>query len=821
MIIEWEKISSEIQTSVKSILKNGIPSYTDAQISLAVNRIKNIIHFNVSIGEYNNMPRRLMPSLQRALITHKIPVDDLVTIATQIESFMKKVCLILNKLTSSQLITKSYRFEDLYKILILNASISAKTNHSQHPILNKNHIDSYRNQPEYLYELCLSKIIRNTVHNSQELTILEFAEYLTSLLVSIVYISLKYGSELDLVVTEFIPSNFQKDTHDIDKNEYLGYAYFTYGDDLSDVKESYINSLIQYSLFSKEMTIEELRQEAISTHKLDLNTFLITSSIGKMRAQGQIILNNASKSFSLSSKMAQSVQKKLLDFRYNKNFIETSIKEVLSIHSLDTNLQEVIKLLNAFYLDSYGIAVNEIVNDFSSDRKLGVGAVDYELINFFKEKGLDTNTTLNLIRELYDLTSENEFIARTTAGSVFSGLTQIEEVQNFASKTQKNLFLDTQILLQAIFIDYNNSVSDYNNFYSIVKDLVYRSRKDENINLFAPGPYVSEVGFQTKMALMLIPFAEGYPEFESNNIFYTYYLHLKNKNELNGKSFSEFIFDLLRLRNKDLNKQNSRQFIEQSISKEFEKIGIPYLFIDKYQNYEEMIEFIHTTSYKYSLRSKSNAIAKSDGWIINFLSDESQHSNTPIFITWDSAFDFYRNDYKEDYARDKNLVWHQFTPGKFLTLLDLSSLRFSGLSINNEIIGMIDQNLLTEKVKSIFDVYAKFIDTSNLTEISKREYFNVLTKLFSDKFGSNLNNEYERKKKVNSAFDSAVDKINSTLHHEKSAKLTIANYNNFFENSDKFELLVNTILSKINETSLQLSNEELIPDIEKLIDEEA
>ena len=383
--------------------------------------------------------------------------------------------------------------------------------------------------------------------------------------------------------------------------------------------------------------------------------------------------------------------------------------------------ENIFQIICAIYNKMSDVEVDNITQGYNV-----AGSVD-KIITNLGEQIVNSNPNVNaneVVQEIISATIDNEYFAKYSTTQLFTNLFKQDELEEYLSLIPKNIYFDTQILLQVIC--YLFVVVEYPDFqYQSAKTLFKHIDNSKcKISLHTSYDYVEEVcvhlwdGFAVSEIEKHIDFsAFG----TSNNIFYCFFKYLSGSGEKNYKSYNDFIVDLIGI---DVYSVSSRQEFINVASAKIAGILTMQDFNIVELGYISPVELDKLTK-EYSLIEKSSKhkpyrAVLSDIKMVEYLSEENNHINSeteladePFFITCDSSLYSYRQSYIERYP--KRLYWYIYTPMKFANRLSVMNFKPDSSTLTLDLINVAEANFnsSTSNKKSFIDLLAMFVGKTN------------------------------------------------------------------------------------------------------------
>lgn len=383
--------------------------------------------------------------------------------------------------------------------------------------------------------------------------------------------------------------------------------------------------------------------------------------------------------------------------------------------------EKIFQIICAIYNKMSDVEVGNITQGYNV-----AGSVE-KIINNLREQIVDSNPIINaseVVQEIISATVDNEYFAKLSTTQLFTNLFKQDELEEYLSLIPKNIYLDTQILLQIIcylFVNVEYPDFQYQSARTLFKHINNSKCK---ISLHTSYDYVEEVcvhlwdGFAVSEIEKHIDFsAFG----KSNNIFYCFFKYLSESGEKDYKSYNDFIGDLIGI---DIYSVNSRQeFINTASAivaeilavQDFNIVELEYITPGELDKLTKEYSLIENSS-----KHKPYRAVLSDIKMVQYLSDVNNHINPeteladePFFITCDSALYSYRQSYIGRYP--KRLYWYIYTPLKFANRLSVMNFKPDSSALTLDLINVAEANFnsSTSNKKSFIDILAMFVGKTN------------------------------------------------------------------------------------------------------------
>lgn len=746
MQFNWVEIKKVILNYCKKVFKENNIGYSESEINEAICIFKNFINKPCQYAFLNGLNKEIIPSLQNACVEKVGDTVSLKNLLTNVEVFLKKLLVLTNTVTYVSILDNHKNLMWLFKQSNISPNLT-----QNNPKIDESSYSSFIGNSDGLYLFCVTYIARNQVHNSNDWDASEVTFRLKYCLSLYIYIVLHYKEKL----LSYDNKLNNEDYIDLfsDDESLLLYNYFSFGKTSITAKTVLVESFILYLLYRQgSLSIEDVEKEVKKFTQSSISSPALKRLIEGLNAKKSIEISNL-KDISLTNKEIERIKEQEINFKENATIFDCSISDVLKKYAIEDLKTDIINHLRNFLEENYDIDINEgceIIDTSSTQTKNYQNFFNYLKTNVKKED----STIEELFKELMEVCKENDFLLRLSAGKVFSKVSDPDQFSNYVSNVDRQVYLDTQIILYALCI--NDNYSKYDNiYYKIACNLIEIASNRKDINLYLSNHYVGEITTHLKQALLLIPFTE-IKEFEkykiSNNVFYSYYFQLKERNTLPNDidSFADFMSDVFSLNEEDALDPSFYQIAYGILDDILSYLNIEIKDIPHY-NEEEInnsAKIFQSAISTNMLELKKDKILDNDAIMGCHLFNKQYHDDKePFFLTYDKAFTFYRKLFIDKYKRSKTerIHWYLFTPSKFLNHLDLISLRINTESLTDDFLSIIDNNKFKEKTKSIVDTISKLIDIKNISKEKRRDYIEMSKIIFTNEefphFVENVNIE--------------------------------------------------------------------------------
>lgn len=474
------------------------------------------------------------------------------------------------------------------------------------------------------------------------------------------------------------------------------------------------------------------------------------------------------------------------EYSIEEVLIRKKISEQLDKFDLSSKIDEVIVRLSELYESNYAVNLSEFTYRNSTIHDLETSTTKF--ISYFVENGLEKTEAERLASILFKIADDNVILSRIAAGQVFSKISDPDRLKDYISQhhRNKNVFIDTNVLINLILAHYDDSARYEDYHYKIACQFLKFAKKND-LKLKTIRSYAIEVTNLFKNALDLIPFTR-LPYFESlgktGNLLYNFYQNLNDwgKLEENITSFEEFLREFefeYRGTQTTYNYKNQMEFLLASLGVEIEEIHGQYDISTPRKQIEEVILRDH--------KSKSPSAISNDAIMFMRLGDEDVDINPiePIFCTWDMVLAEARKLYFKEYPNCTK--WFMYTPTRLMDHFAMMGMKVQQGALSNELLTILDDNYnFQEQTQSLLDSLKIIINPNDETGL---KYTKKLAELRSKEIVQ-INHIEQDIPEVEKLINPVDIVFNSLLLNYASNKVTASRLDSLkilFTKEDKYE----------------------------------
>lgn len=587
---------------------------------------------------------------------------------------------------------------------------------------------SKKNVDKFNYQSSLYFFISKPISHSKKDELIDTAERNYGISLRI-YDANKLASDIErfpnvrsFLMTIFSPKLLKTPTFDI-KNKVI-YDMFATGSNVANIKYDFINSFIQYYLLdNSKKSIEDIQNQVNTQLANNLSQKTILSQLDYQVKQG-ILVKDDTMCYSLSSAKREEFEKLRETSEILLQSLVLTIQQCLEKYALQDFTNQVCNKLIELYNAHYNSEIEEISQNRES-KNISEHKVFEDLENYLKTLANTDNVDV-VVKDVLLTVSDNVYLNKIAVTTMFTNLLKSNSFEEYFSVFKKNIYLDTQVLLQVVCWSFKNV--DYDDIqYGAVKYLMQqvKSQKDK-VCLLTIREYVEETvyhlweAYQLQRLLQIPAITKIGP---SKNVFFNFFLFLMNQTDSDYDDFTDFLYDLL---GDDINLEGVGQddFINE-VSDRIENIlkycGIEVVttrYYDELRAVQKEYD-LHLLNKKYS---KPRRAQNNDLICMLYLSEECNHVNPdsnlldePFFITWDSTFYTFRKKFLSKFKGRS--YFYIYTPMKFANRLSVMNLKINSSCINYDIISLAETNFKSSNESiSFMDTLSSFFRSENISD---------------------------------------------------------------------------------------------------------
>lgn len=786
MNIDWATVKDEIIRDVEDIFSANTPQFND--ISDGIELFKKVVYSNSGGFELGGLAKEILPALQDAYKDKAGQIGPLKGLANGLEPFLKKLCVIGGRDTLNGALGKNLM--PLLKTLSLNAALTTQS-HGGYPQLTEANLSTFKGSPEYLEYICEAYLTRNKVHESPNWKSIDVITRRTSIMVLYLYAVLKYKPYIDAL------SGSQPISKEIinkisEEEKYL-YHFITFSNTTNKIKNQIISSyILNFIKENQPITIENLQYETNKHFGSQLELSRYKNILNKLEAEKKVLKSDIS--ILLTEDEYIRIGQVQANFEENRKIFFMLLADIAKKYSIEHLMNTLFDMLQEFIVHNYNIDFAEAY-DKGVEIEKDENQVYQQFIAYIQSITTDKNNANQLFKDLLGLSTDSDFLLRMSASKAFANLTNPEKYEQYINQQERVVYLDTQIILFALCLNYVDKANYGNYLYETTEELIELSKKSGNIKLKVSKFYIQEVAYQLKLALLLIPFEDIGGKGLSSNVFYQFYWHLKEHNLLDedDESFADFMSYWFKLEEDDVYGANFKKISYDNIINflESDELQIEVETIPQYDKFHavSIIENVLLSERFYKDRPKN--VIENDAYMLCHLCNNEIHIIEPFFLTWDKLFVKFRKSFIDKHKRNNITTFHLFNPARFISHLALTKFKINPQAITNDFLSIMDSYNSYEKNNTFWDSVNKFLNIDNIGKLKRSRYAQKIKDLIESEF--NFPDDTHEREKALLPYEKRFEKINE--HYSTSTKYTFNDYRELLLSEDFFEEITSIIFN--------------------------
>ncbi|MFT3796172.1 hypothetical protein [Flavobacterium sp.] len=564
-----------------------------------------------------------------------------------------------------------------------------------------------------------------------------------------------------------------------DENDKLRFDLLSYSTESIELKERFIYAFILNEFFIS--TKDQLSKSEI-VHRLETEFNLQSAEYYCEKIVSSLLTKHKIEKVTDDTyKITDTEKKNLENIKEDSSLLEreflTNLEEILKKAGLDEHVKEVVELLYKVFKRSNKVDAVEISESLES-------IDDSDLSTFYKyfSNKLENKRLLkNIIREIFSLCSENHFIIKVSAGNVYRELINSSEYDSYSRRVNKEVFLDTPVLIY-LLLAMKEPDFEYDNYqFSIAKSLFGLITSGDQTAIYnTTEPYIIELADYVRNTIKLAPlYDEGLLESlgGSSNELINMFINIKEKGFFDGNLsayIEDFGINISKVRFDDKN-----EYLQQFLIKLFKDNNINVDIVADYdRDYKSRTDYTNVAKTLGDIYSRAEINRKPrslrfDCLLFMHIYFVDADLTDPTVLTWDNTFRDFRNEFQ---SKNPNYrYWHLFKPGKYLDHVALLKFKINGKAITNEILSMIETEFEVVKgVKKLTDVLASIVDLKSATGTKLSKGLAHIRDVYIYEIGKEIED-----KELDSVDSQPVDEILSTIfdyYHKSEGPYTFDDF---------------------------------------------
>ena len=503
--------------------------------------------------------------------------------------------------------------------------------------------------------------------------------------------------EKDSLLNSILPQTKDGDKKStFKKQDKIIYDLFTTGAKVADIKYSFVSSYIQFALYDHEkMNPVDLRS-AVKRNLKNLTEQVYDATIEQEIRARHIEFPDSN--FKLSAKCRADLDKIVASTSQTEELLLQQFKDCLSRYGLVSISTDVMGLIKALYKAYYDGELRPFGNE---DQKIERERKLYnKLLKLLCSTGITPDDARQISKEILKVVGESEYLNKTALTGMFTSMFNSDELESYMNTQQRIVVLDTQILIRYLCLLYQDT--SYNEVaYDSVK-ILFKELEDakDYVQLYTTTNYIDEVVnhlFESNSLSRFLSLPYIMDMGPSRNVFFNYYLYLKDDEEMHFEGFEDFLSEMLGYEEMVPKDYNSfMRAIYPMICEIFQNAGISIVNVQVPENLDEYHKAYKKVLESINIKNKSHGAKTNDILCSLYLSDENNFLNNetdmteiPFLISLDRSMFPFRDAVVSQFKRKSYYV---YPPVKFANRLSVMNLKLDSDKINYNIIQLTENN---------------------------------------------------------------------------------------------------------------------------------
>jgi len=515
------------------------------------------------------------------------------------------------------------------------------------------------------------------------------------------------------------------ETIDLDKSTKILYDLLANGKDSTDIKNSFVDSIIISILYEKSpISISDLKKELES--RIQKNFPDIQHSINRLKTDKRVVKDTENHTLlCLSENEFNNVR----DIYATSGMMEREFKDKLSnilssydIAYCDVTFERLVDLYKSCYNSNLDNTISESEQE-STTKKFFENFKKYLLTLIPVKEKIDS-----LLTEIQTLCEENNYLNRLSASESFLSLYKSNKLENYLNGKKKDIYLDTPAFIYFLCSCFGAENKDWDNpYYKSVKCL-YQLQEEhpDQINFFITRGYLQEVVGEIMKALQFSKIASyNYNLFkdlgETRNSLINYYFYLKKNDifedntEATITCFEDFL-SYLCLDNVDVGDERFHIETMQALNEFADINGIQIIEQSPNENFWNAKTAYELILLKESKDKSATAIKNDVNQVL--LALEHDNPRDCYLATWDNTIYKLRDKLRADDEFSRYSYFYIYNPARLSNKISLECFNINKSALTNEIFAYADSKYdISNRMKSLLELIAPFFNKTGKNKL--------------------------------------------------------------------------------------------------------
>lgn len=606
----------------------------------------------------------------------------------------------------------------------------------------------------------------------------------------------------------------------IDREKKIIYDLFTTGAAVAGIKNSFVSSFIQLALFDKDCMSPKELKDAVGRNLDNMPDSVYDSSLELEITNGHLEYND--KTCKLTDEFRQHLKELTETTSATERLLYKEFEECLDKYGIKDLSKKVMDKIMAIYQSHYKSESDPFDGHETNDKR--DKKLYNALIHIIIGGGKSLDEGRQLTNELLSVVGKSEYLNKISLTSMFTGMFNSGQLEEYMSRQQRIVFLDTQILLNVLCLLYQDI--DYGDMLYDSTAMLWQQLKESRdfVKLNTTNGYVDEVANHLCEAHSLsrflsLPYIRDLGK--SKNVFFNFYVYLQESEEMIFDGFEDFLADLLGSDDPiPVGINEKKDFFYNVVAEIFEAANIEIKTTDSPEDltaYKDEYKLVLTRcnmwykNYSSQLRDILSSYYLSDER--NFVNLDTGMPETPFLITLDRTMFPYMQSMEKIFGRKRYYV---YPPVKFANRLSVMNMKIDSAKVNYNIICLTEKNYnASSETMTMMDIISQLMTSSSmegkitpqkLAALKRSQQDDVEAKDFASKHNDSL----------------PIDMVLTDIfrHYRQTGKTKVLLLGKLFEDNAKTDALV-AILSKYCKRYLipkTLNKEQMFTEIDNLME---
>lgn len=607
----------------------------------------------------------------------------------------------------------------------------------------------------------------------------------------------------------------------LDRKRKIIYDLFTTGAAVAGIKNSFVSSFIQLTLYEYDRLTPKDLKEKVGYNLTNMTDTVFDNSLQGEMAGNRVMYDETDCICRLSEEFRTTMDEMIASTSATEKLLYDKFEECLGSYGIQDLSKKVMEKIFAIYQSHYK-GESDLFNSHDTndkrDRKLYNA-----LIVLMQSKGKTIDEGRKITRELLNIVGESEYLNKTSLTGMLTGMFNSGQLEEYMSKQQRIVYLDTQILLNVLCLLHREV--DYRDMLYDATVMLWKQLRESRdyVLLYTTNGYVEEVANHLCEAYSLsrflaLPYIRDLGP--SKNVFFNFYLYLIEKDDDSYEGFGDYLSKMLGFDEViPFGVNDIRNFFYSIAVDIFEASHIEIKTMPTPEDLTVYQDEYKLVMNRCNMWYKNPGSRTRDILCSHYLSDESNFINTetaipetPFLITLDRTMFPFMKCLSTKFHRKPYYV---YPPIKFANRLSVMNLKIDASKVNYNIICLTEKNFnANSETMAMMDVIAQIMSSSTLEGKNTPQELAALKR--------SQQNDVEAKDFATKNNDSLpIDVVLTDIfrHYRQIGRAKLQQLGNLFENNDKTKALVK-VLSKYCKKYMDprtLKKDKMFEEIEKLM----